>query len=67
MLRRNNGRNNRSPFTTLRNSQKSRTSDALKKEIQKKAYELYEQRGCIDGYDLEDWLEAERFVRSDSI
>lgn len=65
MLRRNNGRNNRSPFTTPKNPRKSETSDALKEEIQKRAYELYEQRGRLDGYDLENWLEAEKLVRSD--
>jgi hypothetical protein len=27
-----------------------------------KAYEFYEQRGCIDGHDLEDWLKAEAIV-----
>lgn len=26
------------------------------------AYDLYEQRGRVDGYDLEDWFEAERIV-----
>lgn len=31
-------------------------------EIEKIAYEFYEQRGKIDGHDLADWLEAERFV-----
>ena len=27
------------------------------------AYELYEQRGRVDGHDLEDWLRAEAIVR----
>jgi len=27
--------------------------------IEQRAYELYEQRGRQDGYDLEDWLKAE--------
>lgn len=27
-----------------------------------KAYELYEQRGRIDGHALEDWLKAEAIV-----
>ena len=25
-----------------------------------RAYELYEKRGCMEGYDCENWLEAER-------
>jgi hypothetical protein len=29
------------------------------KQIQQRAYELYEQRGRADGHDLEDWLQAE--------
>jgi len=24
------------------------------------AYELYIERGCLDGHDVEDWLRAER-------
>jgi hypothetical protein len=30
-----------------------------KKEIATLAYELYEARGRVDGYDVEDWLQAE--------
>jgi hypothetical protein len=29
-------------------------------EIEKKAYELYERRGCEDGHADEDWFAAER-------
>ena len=29
-------------------------------EIERKAYEIYEQRGCEDGHAEEDWFEAER-------
>jgi len=35
-------------------------------EIKKMAYELYEQRGRIDGDDPADWLEAERSVMKKS-
>jgi hypothetical protein len=34
----------------------------LYEETVKTAYDLYEKRGRLDGYDLEDWLEAERIV-----
>lgn len=27
-----------------------------------RAYELYEKRGCLEGYDCEDWIEAERQI-----
>jgi hypothetical protein len=29
-------------------------------EVQRRAYELFVQRGCSDGHDKEDWYEAER-------
>lgn len=34
----------------------------LHEEIAKVAYDLYEARGCVHGWDLDDWLEAERIV-----
>ena len=34
----------------------------LHAETAKVAYELHEKRGKIHGYDLADWLEAERIV-----
>ncbi|MBZ5706127.1 MAG: DUF2934 domain-containing protein [Acidobacteriia bacterium] len=34
----------------------------LEGEIRRRAYELYEQRGCTPGRDNEDWLVAEREV-----
>ena len=34
----------------------------LNDETAKAAYELHEKRGKIHGYDLADWLEAERLV-----
>jgi hypothetical protein len=34
--------------------------------ITKRAYELYQQEGCIDGRALDHWLEAERQVLSSS-
>ena len=58
----------RSLSTLNRNSKSfrsgSRSSEELREKIQQKAYELFEQRGCEHGHDLEDWLEAERLVRS---
>jgi Protein of unknown function (DUF2934) len=32
----------------------------LEEEIRRRAYAFYEERGCEDGHDLEDWLRAER-------
>ena len=33
------------------------------RQIQQRAYELYEQRGRTDGHDLDDWLQAERGIK----
>ena len=30
--------------------------------VASRAYELYVQRGCLDGYHLHDWVEAERQI-----
>jgi len=35
----------------------------LSDEIQRRAYELYVQRGQSDGYALDDWLRAESELR----
>ncbi len=34
----------------------------LEAEIRRRAYELYEQRGCTPGHEREDWAVAEREV-----
>ncbi len=31
----------------------------LDERIRQRAYALYEQRGRLDGHDLDDWLQAE--------
>ncbi len=40
------------------------TADDVRARIEKLAYALYQQRGQQDGYDYEDWLEAERRVQA---
>ena len=32
-------------------------------KIAYKAYELFEQRGCTHGFDLQDWFEAEKIIK----
>jgi hypothetical protein len=32
-------------------------------EVQARAYEAYIQRGRVDGFDLDDWLQAERELK----
>jgi hypothetical protein len=34
----------------------------LEEEIKRRAYQLYEERGCTHGFDLDDWLQAEAEV-----
>ena len=38
-------------------------NDSLRQRIEKKAYMLFLKRGGKHGYDLYDWLEAERIVK----
>lgn len=33
--------------------------------VEKKAYELYDKRGRLDGYDWEDWFQAEKAVEEE--
>jgi len=33
---------------------------ATREEIEKRAYQLFEERGCRDGHALQDWIDAER-------
>jgi len=37
-------------------------AEEVRRQIAKKAYERYLDRGQLDGYDLDDWLEAEQLV-----
>ncbi|MBE0607840.1 MAG: DUF2934 domain-containing protein [Dehalococcoidia bacterium] len=39
---------------------------AGKAQIETRAYAIYCDRGCLDGADLEDWLEAERQIRAEA-
>jgi hypothetical protein len=34
-----------------------------KQQIEARAHELYLQRGCEDGHDVEDWLNAEKELK----
>jgi hypothetical protein len=42
-----------------RSSENRRTS-VYEQEIRDRAYEIYLQRGAQPGYEVEDWLQAER-------
>jgi Protein of unknown function (DUF2934) len=45
------------PLRTTHHTTKS-VSD-LQEQIRRRAYELYERRGGVEGHELEDWLQAE--------
>lgn len=34
--------------------------------VRRMAYLLYEERGCVDGYEVEDWLRAEVLVSQEA-
>lgn len=52
-----------SPSQAKKNTSVGNSSQMdLNGEIRKRAYELYEERGCTPGHEYEDWLTAEREV-----
>jgi hypothetical protein len=38
-------------------------SGVSESDIARRAFELYTERGCEDGHDVDDWLKAERELR----
>ena len=40
-------------------SRKPDVPSATEERVRQRAYELYEQRGRVDGFALDDWLRAE--------
>jgi len=55
------------PKNLLLMSARASEDPELRHRIAEKAYELYQQRGCVHGHDGEDWLEAERLVLSEGV
>ncbi|MBX3330723.1 MAG: DUF2934 domain-containing protein [Nitrospira sp.] len=43
-------------------SKQMRSSSERRQQIATRAYELYAVRGYREGYDLDDWLDAEREI-----
>jgi hypothetical protein len=41
------------------------SDEQLRDLIARRAFALYEMRGCRDGHDTEDWLEAEKRTLAD--
>ena len=53
------------PGTALEESERLLQS-THEQEIRNRAYEIYLQRGAGSGYEVEDWLQAERDVTTQS-
>ena len=51
-------------FKLTKTSNPTITKQDIQKLVEKKAYELYEKRGKKAGHSAEDWLEAERIIKS---
>jgi len=37
-----------------------------REQIELRAYEIYLQRGCVDGLDLQDWVQAESALTAEA-
>jgi hypothetical protein len=47
-------------------SQQATTIEEREQNIRDRAYQIYLQRGAQPGYELEDWLQAERELNEQS-
>ena len=48
--------------TAVETNQPADSGQDVQEQIRMRAFELYEQRGKQDGFDLEDWLQAEEEI-----
>jgi hypothetical protein len=54
------------PATSTRLTTTNQTTGSasdLQEQVRRRAYELYEERGRVNGHDVADWLQAESEVR----
>ena len=57
------GKHDEKAVTTQKDKpQGSALSDEQRERIAKRAFELYLERGCREGCDVEDWVDAEREI-----
>jgi len=40
------------------------SKEDFNRKVQETAHQLFVARGCVHGYDVEDWLQAEQIVKS---
>lgn len=57
----------KSSFSWDKTSSPKLSGAELTNRIQKKAREIWERKGCVEGQDLENWLEAEKLVKSGKV
>lgn len=50
-------------FGWSRNTSAGLSVTELRERTEQKAKEIWERKGCVQGKDLEIWLEAERLVK----
>jgi hypothetical protein len=48
----------------LENTPATSTQPGIEEEIRRRAYELYEERGRLHGFEQEDWARAEAEIRN---
>jgi Protein of unknown function (DUF2934) len=53
----------RLPSTPKAEEEQEFSNTELESTIRRRAYELYKQRGFVDGNELDDWLRAEEEIR----
>jgi len=52
------------PSTPVAPEHENAVAEPTRDAIARRAYELFCERGCADGQDVEDWLQAERELRN---
>lgn len=50
--------------TTKKTTTTSGANESAQDQIAKLAYQFYVERGCLHGYDRQDWLRAEAIVKN---
>jgi len=58
-------KNNKAEASETLDDQTTGFKEPAREEIERRAYELYLARGEVQGYDQDDWLQAERELKED--
>jgi hypothetical protein len=54
------------PLSDAENAMARPITEGSQEAVALRAFHLYCERGCTDGHDLDDWLQAERELRGDA-